>query len=69
MAMKRSISLKLSTKSPKKFRPSEVTAVQRVLGEAFDADKFLEALAATVPVEIIDLRSYNTKRSRNGRTL
>jgi hypothetical protein len=68
--MKRLTSSKVSAKSPKGFRASELTAVQRVLGEAFDADKFLEALEATVPVVVIDSRRYNPiKRSRNGRTL
>ena len=67
--MKRSTRLKISIKPPESFRASEVTAVQRVLGHAFDADKFLEALAATVPVVVFDSRRYNSKRYRNGRTL
>jgi hypothetical protein len=70
MAMKRSTRSKVSVKSPKDLRPSEVTAVRRVLGDAFDADKFLEALEATVPVAVIDSRKDNaTKRPRNSRTL
>jgi len=57
MAMKRST--RLPVKSPKRPRASDVTAVQHVLGERYDAAKFLKALEAVVSVVVIDSRRYN----------
>ena len=58
--MKRST--RLSVKSPKCFRASEVTAVRQVLGDKYDAAKFLKALEAVVPTDI-NTRRYNRHRT------